>query len=467
VSTPAFGVTSFTINPNVIPSNTSSTPTTKAESIPTFTSQFSLEAPVSVLPPAISSFSVTSIVNPLEDLSALPSLGSISEIAAPGIAAPGTVSTPSSGAGGITAPSDSSAGVPSLPRVESPNGNVSSVAPPITIQAEIKQLDWARNLDGDCVELGLTFGLLPSCTPTAQQLEDFNTRQKLELKAAMGGDEGDKAKAELARFDATKLAMRVCKNDATKCGEAIASISSSDMYKGLTPKEQIRFWKGISRGLSEGKLGKNDLINTADFMNNYTMSKNSDGSIVFTRKDSAYAYNASANTGADASSQTAPFMLGGAQVIIIGGAGGGCIGLPIACPVVVAAVVVLFAVAAIHDWWVASETLGDAKKDAKAQAAPSTAAGSPDPNDPCGKQSFKDLGSNSRADSAAQRSQFENAHDFKRQYVGSNGSQFNMVIDKITGRIWLEPLQGGPSIPTEYNKSGDYIGERKPLEGKC
>lgn len=66
MSTPAFGVTSFTINPNIIPS--SSSPVSKTESMPAFTSQFSLEAPVSVLPPAISSFSVTSIVNPLERL---------------------------------------------------------------------------------------------------------------------------------------------------------------------------------------------------------------------------------------------------------------------------------------------------------------------------------------------------------------------------------------------------------------
>jgi YD repeat-containing protein len=188
VSTPAFGVTSFTINTNVIPSSTSSPASTKAESIPAFTSQFSLEAPVSVLPPAISSFSVTSIVNPLEDLSAIPNLGSVSDIAAPGIAAPGTVSTPSSGAGGITAPSDSSAGIPELPRIESPNGNVSSVVKPVLSgdSLSVTPLD----LDPDFARF------IAELLKLVATLDDAQTRQEMK-KAYETGDPNLMASAGL------------------------------------------------------------------------------------------------------------------------------------------------------------------------------------------------------------------------------------------------------------------------------
>jgi YD repeat-containing protein len=134
VSTPAFGVTAYTVNPNVVAAPTGTEQAnSKATAAPAFTSEFGLEAPVSVLPPAVSSLSVTSIVNPLEDASIAPNLGSVSDISAPGVNAPVTVNTPSSGAGGITAPSDTGAGVPDLPRIESPNGVVSNLTPPVSL----------------------------------------------------------------------------------------------------------------------------------------------------------------------------------------------------------------------------------------------------------------------------------------------------------------------------------------------
>ena len=63
---------------------------------------------------------------------------------------------------------------------------------------------------------------------------------------------------------------------------------------------------------------------------------------------------------------------------------------------------------------------------------------------------------------------FCSVKSFKSGYVGANGSLYNMVVDKNTKRIWLEPLQRGlPAVPTDYNKAGEYIGERKLEDGKC
>ncbi len=68
------------------------------------------------------------------------------------------------------------------------------------------------------------------------------------------------------------------------------------------------------------------------------------------------------------------------------------------------------------------------------------------------KPSLKTM-NNEAANKLAQEMGFTDAHEFKKEFVGKKGSNYNMKIDKKTGEIFLEPIKkGGEIIGTGYYK---------------
>ena len=52
------------------------------------------------------------------------------------------------------------------------------------------------------------------------------------------------------------------------------------------------------------------------------------------------------------------------------------------------------------------------------------------------------------ANKLAEKNGFKNAEDFKKHFVGENGGQYNMKINKKTGEIFLEGIKNGWQIAT-------------------
>ena len=374
----------------------------------------------------------------------------------------------------VSAPSSS---VPSASSVSSPTSSVKPVG-----SSTVKPLYYAP-LNGRCAWFTDPTGK-DSCTPDATDLQIRAGEIEQEIKDSIGQPVQVQADLhfQLAKVLARRIDLIYPSSNGPTARASIEAMVLSPAYKNLSPERKLAYWKVVDTGLATGKIGRSDLGNMAGAL--WGIGQNRD---VLAGHPELRGGFMGSPSGVNSSNGLAAFGMalalgsGGNLNLGIAASAGGLTFAGVAVLIVATAYVSFEAgkgLAAqiqnvlgrsgVGSLILQSSDSNDSKPGISTQAGSSTAAGSPDPNDPCSPQSFKDFGSNRRADQAAQRAQHRDAHDFKSGYVGANGSLYNMVVDKNTKRIWLEPLQRGlPAVPTDYNKAGEYIGERKLEDGKC
>jgi Bacterial toxin 44 len=204
------------------------------------------------------------------------------------------VSTPSSGAGGISAPTDSSAGIPELPKIESPNGNVSSVINPVgTTIGNTKTLGYGYNFFGDCVENGQH----GACTPSSE-LEKEREKQR-QLAESAAGAAREAARLRLAELNA-QLELRAKLGNDAKADRLFTDLKNSPLVKGglsnkgtfayaLNNQDATDFWNGLASDLKTGQgLQVGDLDNLKWFAMNYVMQRDANNKPYYVQWDPVF-----------------------------------------------------------------------------------------------------------------------------------------------------------------------------------
>jgi hypothetical protein len=256
VSSPSFGVQSYNLfNPNQpsqTPSSTQSQPSTPSTTVSSsnFNSSMALEAPVSVLPPAIINLNTNAVSQPS---SVIPSVDPTT-ITAPGSSVPGVGPNPSSNPGGVTPPTASNPNQPVVPPV---NGPVTGVKPPTgSSEPTVTPKFLYEASDGTICdsEVSMTSPFDPCGTP--KDIRDYEKKMELERQ----GKSGDiNAKIELAKQDVALLAGRMCKDKKTECVDYVNRLGASDYYESLDPARRLHLWQITKGGLMSGDIGKKDL----------------------------------------------------------------------------------------------------------------------------------------------------------------------------------------------------------------
>jgi hypothetical protein len=254
-------------NPNQPPQTPSTTqPATQTPSntvsSSSFNSSMALEAPVSVLPPAIINLNAAAVSQPSSVN--VPVGIDPTTITAPGSSVPGVGPNPSSNPGGVTPPTASNPNQPVVPPLSGP---VTGVTPPTSsTDPGVNPLSWIP-LNGRC-EWFDDGKDTKGCEPNAQDLQRKADELEANIKKSTGLSAQERAALE---FELVKtLAWRVDLLNPGGTGPSarasIWAVVESPAYRNLSPERKLALWQVVSTGLQTGKLGRDDLGRVAGGM---------------------------------------------------------------------------------------------------------------------------------------------------------------------------------------------------------